>query len=234
MKSLKLLVVVALFIAANISAFSQNDDPAMEIGFKPYGSYHGGDLDSINLSNGFLNLHIPVVNYPQRGDISYTVELLYNNTKGWSVFSNCSNQNTCNPVWQWKGSGVTLSTQSQDFFVAGPGPYVKNSTIIVYTAVTSDFATHQMAITPAGSAESIDGSGIWQNGSAFGTPGFSRSRRGMQNNSTLEDANGNIFGTAANGGSSNCPPYGCGVVYQMTTNADGTWASFSIQSRSRC
>jgi RHS repeat-associated protein len=165
----------------------------MEIGFKPYGSYHGGDLDSVNLSNGFLNLHIPLVSYPQRGDFSYTAQLLYNNSKGWSVLPNCSNQNTCNPVWQWKGKGIELSLQSPDVFTAGPGPYVNPSNIIVYKAITSDFATHQMALTPAGNAESIDGSGLWQNGSAFGNPGFARDRRGVLNNGQLEDPNGNIF-----------------------------------------
>ncbi len=50
-----------------------------------------------------------------------------------------------------------------------------------------------MALTPAGNAESIDGSGIWQNGSAFGNPGFARDRRGVLNNGQLEDPNGNIF-----------------------------------------
>jgi RHS repeat-associated protein len=169
----------------------------MDVGFKPYGSYHGGDLDSINLSNGFLNIHIPVASFPQRGAIGYTPQIIYNNHKGWSVLPDCTNQNTCSPLWQWKGSGVTLNLQSEDFFTAGPGPYTQKSKIIVFRAVTSDVATHQMATNLAGGAESIDGIGIWYNGTAFGSPGgFSRNRNGVLNNNTaFEDANGNIFGT---------------------------------------
>jgi YD repeat-containing protein len=192
----KLIIGIVLFIAASVSYGQTTDDPTMDVGFKPYGSYHGGDLDSINLSNGFLNIHIPVASYSQRGAISYTPQILYNNYKGWSVLPNCSNENTCAPLWQWKGSGVTLNTQSEDVFGAGPGPYVQKSKIIVYTGTTSDFAKHQMALTPDGTAKSIDGSGLWQNGSAFGVPGYALNRNGvLLNNSTLEDANGNIFGT---------------------------------------
>ena len=200
MRSGKLIIGVVLFIAGNVSFAQSSDDPMMDVGFKPYGSYHGGDLDSINLSNGFLNIHIPVGSFPQRGAIGYTPQIIYNNHKGWSVLPDCTNQNTCSPLWQWKGSSVTLNIQSEDFFAAGPGPYTQKSKIVVYRGVTADAATHQMAITTAGSAESIDGSGIWQNGSAFGVPGFSRDRHGMQNlvplgGPLLEDANGNIFGT---------------------------------------
>jgi hypothetical protein len=31
-----------------------------------------------------------------------------------------------------------------------------------------------------------------------------------------------MFGTTAGGGASQCP-YGCGVVYKLTPNADGEW-----------
>ena len=41
------------------TAVAQND-PTLDIGLKPYGSYHGGDLDSVNLTNGNLTLHIPL------------------------------------------------------------------------------------------------------------------------------------------------------------------------------
>ena len=188
--NLRTLLLVAVFILAfgNQPAFSQQEDPTLEVGFKPFGSYHGGDLDSINLSNGFLNLHIPVVTYPQRGDIGYTVQILYNNVKGWSVFPDCTNENTCAPVWQFKGTGVKLNAQSQDAFSAGPGPYVKSSKIIVFKGVTSDGAVHQMAPIPSGTVESIDGTGLWYNGTAFGlSGGYSRNRRGMMEAANFED-----------------------------------------------
>lgn len=194
MKFLTLLFSAFFLFAA--SAYCQNnDDPTMDVGFKPYGSYNGGDIDSVNLSNGFLNLHIPIIEYPQRGALSYSAQVIYNNHKGWSVFPDCINENTCHPIWQWKGSGVTVDTRSPDFFTAGPGPYVKGSKFIVYTGVTADGSSHQMAITPSGSAASIDGSGLWQNGTAFGAPGgFARNRSGFVNDGiNLEDNNGNLL-----------------------------------------
>ena len=73
-------------------------------GLKPYDSWHGGDLDSISMTNGSLTLHIPLVSFPQRGnlDLSFTA---YSNTKQWVLVPTCFNDpinggQTCN--WNWK------------------------------------------------------------------------------------------------------------------------------------
>lgn len=58
-------------------AVAQND-PSLDTGLKPYGSYHGGDLDSVSLTNGNLTLHIPLAGYPQRGNLGYTPRIIYN------------------------------------------------------------------------------------------------------------------------------------------------------------
>jgi len=68
MKTRRLLAAVAVILSTGISLLGQ-DSPNMEQGIKPYGSYHGGDLDSVNLLNGNLTLHIPLISYPQRGDL---------------------------------------------------------------------------------------------------------------------------------------------------------------------
>ena len=52
--------------------------PDLGAGFRPYGSYDGGNLDSVNLENGNLIVHIPLpVSFPQRGKLGqkwgYTV-----------------------------------------------------------------------------------------------------------------------------------------------------------------
>lgn len=39
----------------------------VEQGIKPYGSYEGGDIDSVSMVNGALTLNIPLLSYPQRG-----------------------------------------------------------------------------------------------------------------------------------------------------------------------
>ena len=54
-------------------------DPTLERGMKPYGTFEGGSIDSISTTNGNLNLHIPLVSYPQRGGklhlVSFNVEV---------------------------------------------------------------------------------------------------------------------------------------------------------------
>src|ERR1700678_609807 len=47
-------------------------------GLKPYGSYNGGDIDSINVLSGNLVLHIPLLSYPQRGKLTSDYFLSYN------------------------------------------------------------------------------------------------------------------------------------------------------------
>src|SRR5260221_4112820 len=47
----------------------------------PFRTYHGGDIDSINLSNGKLNIDIPLISYPQRGGkLNLGFALHYENT----------------------------------------------------------------------------------------------------------------------------------------------------------
>src|SRR6266446_4159570 len=48
------------------TAFGQTT-PDLEEGVKPYGSFHGGDIDQVSLSSGKLALDIPLISYPQRG-----------------------------------------------------------------------------------------------------------------------------------------------------------------------
>jgi len=37
------------------------------------------------------------------------------------------------------------------------------------------------------------------------------------------DSKGNLYGTTMAGGTGTCGQYGCGIVYQLTPNSDGTW-----------
>src|SRR5437016_9289183 len=43
------------------------DVAGMEQGLKPYGSFDGGSIDSISMVNLKPNVHIPLLDYPQRG-----------------------------------------------------------------------------------------------------------------------------------------------------------------------
>jgi hypothetical protein len=53
-------LLISLFLVT--VPFSNAQDLAgLEQGIKPYGSYEGGDIDSISLVNGSLTLHVPLI-----------------------------------------------------------------------------------------------------------------------------------------------------------------------------
>lgn len=67
-RTCRLIGLVLLLVGLSMiqTSYAQ-DNPIYEAGFKPYGSFEAGDIDSVNLLNGALNLNIPLVDYPQRG-----------------------------------------------------------------------------------------------------------------------------------------------------------------------
>src|SRR5215469_1426195 len=78
MRSGKLLAVLALILTTTAVVYSQIS-PDLEQGMKPYGSFHGGDLDHISMSNGNLFFHAGLTSYSQRGSsLAYPIMLQYN------------------------------------------------------------------------------------------------------------------------------------------------------------
>lgn len=55
------LLVTANLLLPLSQAQSIPSDPGLEMGFKPFGAFDGGDIDSVNLMNRGLNVHIPLV-----------------------------------------------------------------------------------------------------------------------------------------------------------------------------
>jgi RHS repeat-associated protein len=62
----RLLFLLAVLVL-NVVGVESQDLAAFEQGVKPYGAYHGSDIDSISMVNGSLSLRIPLISYPQRG-----------------------------------------------------------------------------------------------------------------------------------------------------------------------
>ncbi len=65
-------VISALVVFCTPLAFAQNTstyDPVMDIASSPLRSYHGSDVDSIELATGMPSLNIPLISYPQRGGV---------------------------------------------------------------------------------------------------------------------------------------------------------------------
>ncbi len=71
MKKLSAVAVLSFFVLfCQVSGVAQTALD-LENGFKPYGSYDGSKLDTVNLMNGNLMLHAPLVPVsPQRGSIN--------------------------------------------------------------------------------------------------------------------------------------------------------------------
>ena len=109
MKSCKLWMLVAVILAGSVSVFAQTNVNE-EQGMKPYDSWHGGDLDSVSMTNGGLVLHIPLASFPQRGnlDLSFMVRF---SSKQWQVRGVCSGRPPHQTCTQYRAAAPNSGTQ---------------------------------------------------------------------------------------------------------------------------
>jgi RHS repeat-associated protein len=188
-----------LFLVNSIAANAQ-DLAGLEQGIKPYGSYHGGDIDSVSMVNGSLTLNIPIISYPQRGGKLHMGFVL--------VYANAILQPfaSCNPVTHvcsTSGYQVNHRLQAPDQTAISIVPdflpsYVDG--INTPSVVTSfDGAVHEMGQvgTSGSNFLSVDATGNWftQQGSNLNLGTLIDREGNRYNNSTgtLEDTNGNLI-----------------------------------------
>jgi len=102
MNSKNLWFLLAIVLMGSASGLAQTN-PDETQGLKPYDSWHGGDLDSVSLTNGGLVLHIPLLSYPQRGSLGLDFSLTYSN-KQWTAMTKCvpngQGGQTCTSKWE--------------------------------------------------------------------------------------------------------------------------------------
>jgi RHS repeat-associated protein len=80
MLKMRSCLVLLLIMVPAWPVFAQTA-PDFNSGLTPYQTYHGGDIDSINTATGSLNLHIPLISFPQRGSgLRLTFAINYNST----------------------------------------------------------------------------------------------------------------------------------------------------------
>jgi RHS repeat-associated protein len=104
----KLALVAFLVIFCHWVVIAQTA-PNLENGWKPYGSYDGTHLDTVNLMNGNLMLHAPLVPVSsQRGSIKVN-NTLYLTSKDWQVV--CTTPSGSGPSCSWKKGGTGISIQ---------------------------------------------------------------------------------------------------------------------------
>jgi YD repeat-containing protein len=129
-----LYLAFAPFFLYSFSANAQ-DMAGLEQGIKPYGVYHGGDIDSISMVNGSLTLHIPLISYPQRGGkLHLGLSLVYTTPSLSSEAgqTTCPSSNVCYPtdIHYIPNSpyGGDLKVVP-DFYPSGASPNYLNSNI---------------------------------------------------------------------------------------------------------
>src|SRR5258707_9337544 len=153
MKAARLAVVVALVVMGSASLTAQTV-PDLENGFKNYGSYDGSHLDTVNLMNGNLMLHAPLLPaYPQRGKFSLR-DILSFSAKTWQVVCVDRTFDTGTVTqcgWYPGANGVTLQRsvdlamqRTIDVFFSGTGNSYSASG---YSLTTVDGALHQLYAT---------------------------------------------------------------------------------------
>src|SRR5215510_11173972 len=99
----KAIIFLVLILCGALPLCAQTN-PNLEIGLKPYGSFEGGSIDNVSITNGNLILHIPLLSYPQRGSLPGEIHLVYNDKK-WTVNQTCFGS-TCTDRWRWNPLGA--------------------------------------------------------------------------------------------------------------------------------
>lgn len=207
-------ILVAMMIFPEVAA-SQNPQD-FNSGLTPYQGFHGGDIDSINMASGNLNLHIPLISFPQRGGaLRLNFAINYNSTVVKRTYHCCGQQGY--NIW----TGVTgnpVSVQVADDQYYGPLIHsVPDGQLLYnyYTVQSPDGTQHLMGYTTGNpltggqtiALRSLDATGLYlsiSDPSRYSTTFTVIDKSGIRytNNSSTpkrEDPNGNYITTDQNG-----------------------------------
>src|SRR6266704_1516336 len=171
---LKLVGAVLLTLTAAPLGWGQMPD-IPDKGFRPFGSYQLSDIDSVSLTSGNLILHIPIVSYPQRGNMPpLSLSLRFNNPRWSTKFVYLGMDDYGRDFWsaRWGDDGMGLEIVRDDTYSLAA--YVYN----LYTIdpnpgsqalhVVDSMGAHHIVENTSGdptqgfgsTMESIDGTGL--------------------------------------------------------------------------
>ncbi len=222
---MKTFCLVSLLFLATLGAFAQNNVDETQ-GLKPYDSWHGGDLDSVSLTNGALALHIPLVCFPQRGSLELCYSITYSG-KQWTVLSQCQpTTQGQNCTYQWeplpRGGKLPYKTSiginypvSGAFIAASTDWWFQRAANISLPQYSADIMSPDGNIHSFGTSDSslvyplhsIDATGLLQlnantlilpNGTRLDYPNSSENSSGVEPTAVI-DANGNQITLTSSG-----------------------------------
>jgi RHS repeat-associated protein len=192
------LVLLGSSVVLTSTRAAAQTDSIFEMGLKPYGAYHGGDIDVVNLTNLKVDLHAPLSSYPQRGTLHMGFTLRYSNPAA-EIFCSYKNPITggCGQyLWEWLpakygsaygSAGVQVIPDIQ--FAATVQSYGNPPNVNVYSVISPDGGYHRL-VTTATAGETIDATAMHYDNST----GIAIDSEGIQHNvltGLAEDPNGN-------------------------------------------
>lgn len=198
MKSGRLQFLFAIILVLTVLPASSQTDPNLENGFKPYGTYSGSNIDSINLENGNLIVHIPMpFGLPQRGRIqpSYFLGIT---SKQWS--QDCTGTSCewlpnfmfqdLNPAPAARGTGVGFDN-SFDLSV------MRNTHSVVDTVDSgqNQFYEYMTSLNTADGTSHKLASGITTDVTGYVAVESNPDANGIPQTVTIRDRAGNVYTT---------------------------------------
>jgi RHS repeat-associated protein len=215
-------LIVAFLMLSGVRPSLAQDPDDIQQGLKAYGTYRGGDVDLVSMTNGSLTLNIPLVSYPQRGKLHLGFELVYRR-KTYKQRTECQ-ADTCDtvdgllslgsPVIPVSDRGFTVTSTSV------PEEGAPNELVTWSSLVAPDGASHILGEISSTDYETVDGTGLsWHangtldaDGSAYGVNGMLEDTDGNQINwASGIDSVGRSFTSPLQGfvgqsnGAGNCP-----------------------------
>ena len=178
-------------LSSAVVAMAQ-DQEDIQNGIKAYGTYRGGDIDSVSMTNGNLVIKIPLASYPQRGKVHLSYSLFYTNKRNSSSRQICG-INGCTTTTTVVNLAPYLS-QDQLFSVASaPDPHQSGATL--YSVASPDLGNHALGALNSTTYESVDATGfrayVPTSGSSYITDADGTRYYSPGSTISQEDANGN-------------------------------------------
>jgi RHS repeat-associated protein len=214
------LIAVGFACLGICSAYAQQE-PNLETGLRPYGSYQGGDIDSINLSNGNVTIKTGLWGVPQRGGKLNMEYFLVYNGKGYFMDTSCDPNSSCTNFWNiGSNSALTYPGDLSFNIVLSQMVNLNMSTVVLgynngvpsvvdylYSVTSPDGAKHQIGNFPHAafavgsstngpSGRAIDGSGWFISAGVgmFDRNGVQHWPLGNSAGFFVKDPNGNQMG----------------------------------------